>query len=77
MADPPSAAKELHRCIKKLGLVGTLIDDKYQRRFYDDAFFWPVFEAAQALDVAIYLHPSYDQEAMKVLFKENYLATRD
>jgi predicted TIM-barrel fold metal-dependent hydrolase len=72
MADPPSAAKELRRCIKELGFVGTLIDDNCQGRFYDDEFFWPVFEAAQDLDVAIYLHPSYNEGAKKVLFDGNY-----
>jgi predicted TIM-barrel fold metal-dependent hydrolase len=72
MADPPAAAKELRRCVKELGFVGTLIDDNCQGRFYDDEFFWPVFEAAQELDVAIYLHPSYNQGAKKVLFEGNY-----
>lgn len=72
MADPPAAAKELRRCIEELGFVGALIDDNCQGRFYDDEFFWPVFEAAQDLDVAIYLHPTYNPEVKKVLFDGNY-----
>lgn len=72
MIEPLAAAKELRRCIKELGFVGALIDNNCQGRFYDDEFFWPVFEAAQELDTPIYLHPTYNAEAKRVLFDGNY-----
>ena len=72
MANPKGAAKELSRCIKELGFVGALIDDNCQGRFYDDEFFWPVFEAAQEHDTSIYLHPTYNPEVKELLFDGNY-----
>ena len=58
MSDPTAAAQELARCVKTLGFVGTLVKNHEHGRFYDDTFFWPIFSAAQSLDVPIYLHPS-------------------
>jgi predicted TIM-barrel fold metal-dependent hydrolase len=59
MAHPDEAAAELRRCIKELGFVGALIDNHIDGKHYDDKKFWPVFEAAQELDVPIYLHPTW------------------
>src|SRR3954464_5421178 len=68
----PRQRKNCAAASKSLALSVLLIDDNCEGRFYDDEFFWPVFEAAQELDVAIYLHPSYNQGARKVLFEGNY-----
>ncbi len=57
-ADPQAAAKELERCITRLGFKGAMIHGHTQGQFLDDRKFWPIFEAAQALDVPIYLHPT-------------------
>ena len=38
-------------------MVGAMVNGRTLERFLDDAFFWPIFEAAEALDVPIYLHP--------------------
>ena len=35
-----------------------MINGHVDGRFLDDQFFWPVFEAAEALGVPIYLHPT-------------------
>lgn len=72
MIDPVAASIELRRCIKDLGYVGALIDNNCNGRFYDDQFFWPIFETAQELDVPIYLHPSYNEQTKALLFEGNY-----
>jgi predicted TIM-barrel fold metal-dependent hydrolase len=72
MIDPGAASKELRRCIQDLHFVGALVDNNCDGRFYDDSSFWPVFEAAQELDVPIYIHPSYNDQVKPLLFDGNY-----
>ncbi|MEZ5935947.1 MAG: amidohydrolase family protein [Alphaproteobacteria bacterium] len=56
--DPDNAAKELERGVKKLGLRGGILNSHTLGTYLDDERYWPVFEAAEALDVPIYLHPN-------------------
>lgn len=72
MIDPPAASQEFRRCVKELKFLGALIDNNCNGRFYDDPFFWPVFEAAQELDVPIYLHPSYNEQTKSLLYDGHY-----
>ena len=72
MANPEAASRELRRCVRDLGFVGTLIDSNCEGRFYDDRFFWPVFEAAAELDVPVYLHPSPNLQTKPLLYNGNY-----
>lgn len=58
LKDPDSAAKELERTIRTLGFRGVLVDGMTDGRFLDDPRFTPVFEAAVALDIPVYLHPA-------------------
>ena len=55
--DPRAAAKEMERGIAKLKLNGVIINSHTQGEYLDDPKYWEIFEAAQALDAAIYLHP--------------------
>jgi 5-carboxyvanillate decarboxylase len=55
--NPSGAAAELERAVKTLGLKGAIINSHTNGEYLDDKKFWPIFEAAQALDVPIYLHP--------------------
>jgi 5-carboxyvanillate decarboxylase len=55
--DPKAAAKEMERGIRKLGLNGVIINSHTRGEYLDDPKFWEIFEAAQALNAAIYLHP--------------------
>ena len=54
---PESAAAELERCAK-LGFKGVMVNGTVNGKFLDDPSFTPFFEAAQALDLPIYLHPA-------------------
>ena len=56
--DPEEAAREIERGAAELGLVGVIINSHTQGEYTDDPKFWPIFEAAQALDTPIYLHPN-------------------
>ena len=70
MNDPADAAKELERSVKDLKFVGALVDNHVHGEFYDDERFWPFFEKAVELDVAIYIHPS--MPADKKHYEGNY-----
>ena len=54
--DPGKAAKELERSIRKLGFRGACINSQTKGEYLDDQKFWPIFEAAESLDVPIYIH---------------------
>jgi predicted TIM-barrel fold metal-dependent hydrolase len=58
MRDPQAAVAELERTVGEHGFVGALINGHVDGRYLDDQFFWPVFGAAEALGVPIYLHPT-------------------
>jgi 2,3-dihydroxybenzoate decarboxylase len=55
--DAGHAAAELERC-KNLGFVGTIVNSHVDHEYLDDAKFWPILEAAEALDLPLYLHPN-------------------
>jgi len=67
-ADPQAAASELRRATGELGMVGAMVNGRTQERFLDDQFFWPIFEAAEALAVPIYLHPMPPPKAVYDLY---------
>ncbi|WP_137897179.1 amidohydrolase family protein [Sphingomonas sp. 2SG] len=55
--DPAAAAHELERGVTSLGLKGGIINSHTGGVYLDAPAFWPIFEAAEALDVPIYIHP--------------------
>lgn len=72
MGEPQAAAAELRRCVGELGFVGALVDNHANGTFYDDEEFWCIFEAAQELDVPIYLHPTWPDEHTRPRYAGNY-----
>jgi len=62
--DPAAAANELERAMRTLRLHGALINSHTRGEYLDDPKFWPIFEAAEALDAPIYLHPREPAPAM-------------
>jgi predicted TIM-barrel fold metal-dependent hydrolase len=58
LGDPVAAAKELERGVEKLGSVGGFLNGTEGGTFLDDSRYEPVFEAAEALNVPLYLHPT-------------------
>ena len=62
--DPAAAAREVERGVSRLGLNGVIINSHTGGEYLDDEKFWPIFEAAEALDAPIYLHPNTPNNAM-------------
>ena len=60
---PEFAAQELQRC-KAFGFRGIIINSHTQGEYLSDKKFWPIFEAAEALDLPIYLHPNTPPKSM-------------
>lgn len=56
--EPAAAAKELARAVQTLGLRGAIINSHTRNEYLDDPKFWEIFEAAESLDVPVYLHPN-------------------
>ncbi|MGE5721146.1 MAG: amidohydrolase family protein [Sphingomonadales bacterium] len=54
---PKRAAQEMERAITDLKLNGFMINSHTNDEYLDDPKFWPVLEAAEALDRCIYIHP--------------------
>ena len=71
--DTAGAAKELERGVHKLGLKGAIVNSHTRGEYLDDSRFWPIFEAAAALNVPIYLHPNTPPPAMIGPFLESGL----
>src|SRR5580704_13251333 len=71
--DPAGAAKELERGVRQLGLKGAIINSHTRGEYLDDSKFWPIFEAAEALDVPVYIHPNTPPPAMIGPFLERGL----
>jgi len=57
LQDVPNAVRECER-IKKLGLRGVEIGSNVNGTSLDEGRFWPFYEAAEALDLAILIHPA-------------------
>lgn len=53
--DPEAAAREMERC-KKLGFCGAMIQGRTNGLYMDNEIFYPVWEAAQELDMPISFH---------------------
>jgi 2,3-dihydroxybenzoate decarboxylase len=68
--DPESAALEIERGMTKLGLHGVLINSYTKGEFLDRRKFWPIFEAAEAHNAAIYIHPRTPAPQMYEPFTE-------
>lgn len=63
--DPAAAARELERATRALGLKGGIINSHTFDHYLDEQAYWPIFEAAEALDVPIYIHPREPAAGMR------------
>lgn len=57
MQDAGLACRELERCVRDLGLPGVQIGTNVNGRNLDDRELFPVFEAAEDLGAAVFVHP--------------------
>src|SRR4051812_12239260 len=63
LADPQDAARELERCVGKLGMTGCMIPTDLPEGELHENRYDALWEAAQALDVPVVLHPLMDGPA--------------
>jgi len=68
--DPVAAAKEMERSIKTLKLNGFLVNSHTANLYLDDQRFWPILEAAEALDAPLYIHPRAPSDGMAAPFSD-------
>jgi len=57
MQDPDLACRELERCVRDLGLRGVQIGTNINQKNLGEPEFFQVFEAAQRLGAAVFVHP--------------------
>lgn len=62
---PKRAAKEMERAIQKLKLNGFMVNSHTHGEYFDDPKFWPILEAAEALDRCLYIHPRGPSDGLK------------
>ena len=55
--DVAGSVKELERAAK-LGLNGAVLNSHFQGHYIDEAEYFPILEALEALDLALYIHPT-------------------
>ncbi|KAM7210546.1 hypothetical protein V8F06_014064 [Rhypophila decipiens] len=72
MGEPPEAASELRRAITELQFVGALVDNHFEGKFFDGPEYDAWWEAAEHLDVPVYLHPTWPSEDMSPRFQGNF-----
>src|SRR5271170_6409200 len=70
---PQEAAKALERGVRQLGLKGAIINSHTRGEYLDDPKFWAIFEAAEHLNVPVYIHPTTPPKSMIGPFLERGL----
>ncbi len=68
--DPHAAAREIERGVSKLGMNAVIINSHTQGEYLSDPKFWEIFEAAEANDAPIYLHPNSLPKNMIASFQD-------
>ena len=54
---PKRAVREMERAMRDLKLNGFIVNSHTNNEYLDDPKYWPILEAAEALDRCIYIHP--------------------
>jgi 2,3-dihydroxybenzoate decarboxylase/5-carboxyvanillate decarboxylase len=62
---PKRAAKEMERAIRTLKLNGFMVNSHTYGEYLDNPKYWPILEAAEALDACLYIHPRATPDTMK------------
>jgi 2,3-dihydroxybenzoate decarboxylase len=68
--DPAAAVHELARVAKLAGIQGFIVNSHTHGEYLDLPKFWPIFAAAEALNLPLYLHPREPSPAMLGPFAE-------
>ncbi|MGE3246151.1 MAG: amidohydrolase family protein [Beijerinckiaceae bacterium] len=71
LSDPDAAAKELERCITKLGFKATMVNGTTDGKFFDDPRFEPIIATCEKLDIPLYVHPGIPPAAVREAYYSN------
>ncbi len=71
--DPKTAAREIERGINKLGLHGVIISSHTRGEYLDGEKYWDIFEAAEACNAPVYIHPRTPAPSMLQPYLERHL----
>jgi len=71
--DAPGAVREIERARDVLGLSGLIVNSHTDGCYLDEEAFWPVLEAAEAMDMPIYIHPRSLPEAAAAPYRSRSL----
>ncbi|EJA0833976.1 amidohydrolase, partial [Listeria monocytogenes] len=71
VGSPEDVAIELKRAVEELGFKGALVKGQFENKYFDNSFYYPIFEMAEKLDVPISFHPSFIPETIT----EQYFAS--
>ena len=71
-SDPAAAARELERAVRTLHLKGALLNGRVRDRNMDDRTFDPIYEAAAALRVPLYLHPQIPSQPVRSAYYSGF-----
>jgi 2,3-dihydroxybenzoate decarboxylase len=72
-ADPEASARELERAVRELGFKGTMLHGLANGEFLDKKKYWPIFAAAESLDVPVYIHPGIPHSAVIEAYYSDYV----
>jgi len=67
---PARAVKEMERAIQQLRLNGFVVNSHTNNEYLDHPRYWPILEAAEALDACIYIHPRAPSDGMAAPFRD-------
>jgi 5-carboxyvanillate decarboxylase len=62
---PRRAVREMERATRELKLNGFILNSHTNNEYLDDPKYWPILEAAEALDRCIYIHPRGASDGLK------------
>lgn len=68
LSEPKAAADELERSVREHGFLGCMTYGAVDGKFLDHADFEPVLARAEALDVPIYIHPSFASPQVMAIY---------
>ena len=61
--DVKGAVAEIERSMQTLKLNGAVLNSHFRGRYLDELEFWPIIEALEANDAALYIHPTIPPRA--------------
>lgn len=69
---PTKAARELERAVTSLGMNAAMLFGRTRERNLDHPDFWPIFEAAAALNTPLYLHAQSPQPTVRTAYYSGF-----